>query len=74
MRQVKIFKGLESDVTKLEEEVNEWIRRSRANVVSLTGNISPQTVISGAKTSGLGQGSFPPSDVILVVLYETPGQ
>lgn len=73
MRQVKIFKGLESDVTRLEEEVNDWIRQSRANVVSLTGNISPQTISSGAKASGLGQGSFPPSDLVLIVLYEAPG-
>lgn len=40
MRQVKIFKGLESDVTKLEEEVNAWIHQTRSKVVFVTGNIS----------------------------------
>ena len=73
MRLVKIFKGLESDVGRLEEEVNAWIRQSRAKVVFVTGNISPQTTGSGAKASGLGQGSFPPSDVVLIVLYEATG-
>ena len=69
MQQVKIFKGVESDVSSLEEEINGWIRQSGARVLSITGNIAPQT--PGAAGAGLTQGGYPPSDVVLVVLYES---
>ena len=69
MQQVKIFKNLESNVAELEKEVNAWIRQSGAQVVSITGNIAPQ---SEASTSGGSLGSgFAPSDVVLIILYET---
>jgi len=70
MQQVKIFKGVENDLAGLEAEVNAWIRQSGARVVSLTGNIAPQSPSSRAG-GGLTQGTFAPSDVVLVVLYET---
>ena len=72
MQQVKLFKGLESDVTTLEAEVNAWIRQSRAKVISVTGNIAPQSEKPGAASGGLGKSPFSPSDVVLIVLYETP--
>lgn len=72
MQQVKLFKGIESDVTALEGEVNAWIRQSGARVLNITGNIAPQSEKSAAAPGGLGQGQFSPSDVILIVLYETP--
>ncbi len=71
MQQVKIFKAMESDVDSLENEVNAWIRESGAQVVSVTGNIAPQSEASGSSVSGLSQGRFAPSDVVLIVLYET---
>ncbi len=71
MQQVKLFKGLESDLSTLEGEVNAWIRQSGAKIVSITGNIAPQSEKSGAAPGGLGKGQFSPSDVILIVLYET---
>lgn len=74
MRFVKIFKGLENDVSSLEAEVNAWIRQSGAKVVFVTGNIAAQSVDPGSKSGGLTQSPFPPSDVILVVLYEAPGK
>jgi hypothetical protein len=73
MQQVKIFKGLENDLSTLETAVNDWIRKSRASVVSITGNIAPQSMPSGGNSPGLTKSSFPPSDVILVLLYEPPG-
>lgn len=72
MQQVKIFKSLESDVTDLERQVNAWIRQSRARITSITGNIAPQTETHDAKSAALGKGAFPPSDVMLIVLYEEP--
>jgi hypothetical protein len=70
MQQVKLFKGLESDVAALEGEVNAWIRQSGARVISATGNIAPQSQ-KAAASGGLGKSPFSPSDVILIVLYET---
>lgn len=72
MQQVKLFKGLESDVAALEGEVNAWIRQSGARVISITGNIAPQSQKAAAASGGLGKSPFSPSDVILIVLYETP--
>lgn len=71
MQQMKIFKGVENDLTALEGEVNAWLRQSGARVVGMTGNIAPQTVTPETKGGGAGRSYYPPSDVILVVLYET---
>ena len=73
MRLVKVFKGVESDVSALEREVNAWIRQTGAEVVTVSGNIAPQTVAPGSKSGGLSQSGFAPSDVVIVVLYEAPG-
>ncbi len=70
MQQVKLFKSVENQVDALEKEINDWLSRSGAKVISLTGNIAPQStkLESG---SGLGKSTFAPSDVLVVVLYET---
>ena len=71
MQQVKIFKNVENNLGELEQEVNAWISESGAQVISLTGNIAPQSDPSGA-SGGLSKGAFPPSDVVVILLYETP--
>ena len=70
MQQVKIFKNVENNLGELEQEVNAWISQSGARIVSLTGNIAPQSDPSVAG-GGLGNSTFPPSDVVIIVLYET---
>lgn len=70
MQQVKLFKGVENEVGALEREINDWLSRSAVKVVSLTGNIAPQSVKPDGG-GGLGKGSFSPSDVLVIVLYET---
>ena len=65
MHQVKIFKSIESEIPTLEEEMNQWLSESGAQVISITGNIAAQSTNGGA----LG-GSFSGSEVILFVLYE----
>ena len=70
MQQIKIFKNVENNVSELEREINAWISQSGARIVSLTGNIAPQSDPSAA-SGGLGKSSFPPSDVVVIVLYET---
>ncbi|MBN2473717.1 MAG: hypothetical protein JXB62_03865 [Pirellulales bacterium] len=72
MQQVRIFKSLETDLPALEAEVNGWIRQSKAKIVSITGNIAPQSPTPGDTKGGYMQSRFPPSDVVLIVLYETP--
>jgi hypothetical protein len=72
MQQVKIFKAIESDVPQLERQINAFLRDNPdAKVVQMTGNIAPQTE-GGQKaaTSSLGKG-IPPSDVLVILLYET---
>ena len=70
MQQVKIFKGIESEVASLESEINEWIRSSGAKVLNITGNIAPQTKDETSDAPALGHGPYAPSDVLVVVLYE----
>jgi hypothetical protein len=72
MQQVKIFKTLESDLTGLEREVNTWLARSNVRVIQMFGNIAPQSALAEGQSMTLHKGSFAPSDVMLVVLYEQP--
>jgi hypothetical protein len=70
MQQVKLFKGIENDLTTLEAEVNAWIRQNAAKVVSITGNLAPQTVTTETKATGAGRSYYPASDVLLIIVYE----
>ncbi|MBA61952.1 MAG: hypothetical protein CMJ76_06245 [Planctomycetaceae bacterium] len=63
MQQIKIFKSIESELTTMEDEINQWIAENDINVVNILGNIAPQT------PTGPGMGTFSSSDVLLVVLY-----
>ena len=69
MHQVKIFKGLESNLGGLEKEVNAWLAETNARVVQVFGNLAPQ---SGDRNEGNSLAAYPyvASDVLLVVLYE----
>ena len=70
MQQIKIFKSIESDVSDLERDINAWLKESGARVVNIFGNIAPQTITDPEKVKG--SRSFSPSDVLIVLLYETP--
>ena len=72
MQQVRIFKSVENEVGELEKEINGWIRESGATVMSITGNIAPQSGGTEAKSSGLSRSGSAPSDVVVIVLYEAP--
>jgi hypothetical protein len=71
MQQIKIFKGIENDLSALENEVNSWLRDSNAAVAKIIGNIAPQTLSRNVKSEGLSTGEYCPSDVLLIVLYES---
>jgi hypothetical protein len=69
MHQIKIFKGLESNLGALEKDVNAWLAESGARVVQMFGNLAAQ---SGQRneTNSLAAYPYVASDVLLVVLYE----
>ena len=71
MQQVQLFKGIESEVQSLQDQVNDWIRESGAKVISVSGNIAPQTLTRvDASSHTLSKGVFTASDVLIIVLYE----
>ena len=65
MQQVKIFKSVDTELADMERQINRWMRKSGARVLSITGNLAPQ-----AGAGGVGMNSFAASDVIVIVLYE----
>jgi hypothetical protein len=65
MQQVKLFKSIESELEDLQKAINEWIKESGAKIISITGNIAPQTGHGGGPMN-----TFASSDVLVVVLYE----
>jgi hypothetical protein len=71
MHQIRIFKGLESNLPALEKEVNHWLAESKARVVQIFGNLAAQ---SGARHEGNSLAAYPyvASDVMLVVVFEAP--
>lgn len=64
MQQVKLFKSIESELEDLQKAINTWIKESGAKIISITGNIAPQTGHSGPMNT------FASSDILVVVLYE----
>ena len=71
MPQIKIFKGLESNLEGLENQVNAWLKEPGIRVVQMFGNMAPQTLPSDTRiTSTLGQPQHVSSDVFLAFLYE----
>ena len=72
MQQVKIFKTIELELESVEKQINAWIKESKIRVISITGNIAPQTATAESKGLTSSKGGFAPSDVLVIVLYETP--
>jgi len=77
MQQIKLFVGREDHTADLEKEVNAWITDSGANILSISGNIAPQSVLpakqgGGTNLSATGTHTrrFAPSDILLIVTYE----
>ena len=64
IQQIKIFKSADSEVAEMEREINRWMRKSGAKVISVTGNLAAQSAGGGPMNS------FSGGDVIVVVLYE----
>lgn len=71
MHQVKIFKGLESNLPALEKEMNTWLAEAHVRVVQIFGNLASA---SGDRNEQNSLAAYPyvASDVLLVVVYELP--
>lgn len=72
VHQIKIFKGLEDDTSTIEHDVNQWLSESKVKVIQIIGNVAPQTLAADVVRNTLSKTNHPPSDVMLVVLYEKP--
>ena len=70
MHQIKIFKGLEDDASTIEHDVNEWLEQNKVKVIQIFGNVAPQTLAAEAVSNTLTRTAHPPSDILLVILYE----
>lgn len=68
--QIKIFKGVENEAAELEREVNQWLASFGGKVLNVVGNIAPQSVDVARGEPGLSKSGFPPSDLLLIVIYE----
>ncbi len=70
MHQIKIFKGIESETALLEKQVNEWLARENARVISVSGNIAPQSQPVDITGGSIRANPWPPSDVVIIVHYD----
>ena len=71
MQRVKLFKGLETEVEALEQQINDWAESEGAKIIQVTGNIATQSYNPAAKSGTSLHGNVSAaSDVLIVVLYE----
>jgi hypothetical protein len=64
MQQIKVFKSVDSEIPDMERQINRWMRKSGAKVISVTGNLASQSGGGGPMNSFAG------GDVLVIVLYE----
>ncbi|TWU51329.1 hypothetical protein [Rubripirellula reticaptiva] len=65
MQQVKLFKSVDTELPEMERQINRWMRKSGARVISISGNLAPQSGSSGGPLN-----SFSAGDVLIIVHYE----
>jgi hypothetical protein len=65
MQQVKIFKTVDTEIPELEKQINRWMRKSGARVLSITGNLAAQPHSGSGPLS-----SFTAGHILVIVLYE----
>ena len=71
MQRVKLFKGLETEVEALEQQINAWAESEGAKILQINGTIATQSYNPTAKAGNSLQGNVAaPSDVLITVLYE----
>jgi hypothetical protein len=72
LHQIKLFKGVESNLHAMEDEINDWLRQSNARVVHVFGNIAPQSAKLKPEPTRAGPAlGFSASDVLVAVVFES---
>ncbi|HVP72827.1 MAG TPA: hypothetical protein VMS30_03760 [Phycisphaerales bacterium] len=70
VHQIRLFKGVETEVRDMEKEINHWLKDTKARVVHLASNIAPQSndpqAFAGPKSR-----QFAPSDLFVAIVYDT---
>ena len=69
MHQIRLFKGVETEIRDMEKEINHWLKDSKARVVHLASNISPQSSDSPT-LAGPKSRQFAPSDLFVAIVYD----
>ncbi len=64
MQQVKLFQSVDTEIAEMERQINRWMRKSGAKVISVSGNLTSQSGGGGPLNSFAG------GDVLVIVLYE----
>ena len=71
MQRVKLFKGLECEVDRLEQQINEWAESEGAKILQGNSSIASQSYNPTAKSgSSLQRNIGVSSDILITVLYE----
>lgn len=70
MQQIKFFRAADTELTGLEQTVNSWLAENAIRVVQVFGNLASPPPQLDTKSLALSRGNRPPSDVLLVVVYE----
>jgi hypothetical protein len=65
VQQIKIFKSVDTEIPEMERQINRWMRKSGARVLSISGNLTSQSGNSGGPLN-----SFAAGDVMIIVHYE----
>jgi len=65
MQQVKIFKTVDTELPDMEKQINRWMRKSGARILSINGNLTSQGTAGSGPLNSFGAG-----DVLIIVLYE----
>jgi hypothetical protein len=69
VHQIRLFKGVETDIKEMEKEINSWLKDSKARVVHMSSNIAPQSnepqAFSGPKAR-----QFAPSDLFVAIVFD----
>ena len=69
MQQIKLFRGLDSELPRLQDQINRWLAESGARVIQMSGNLSPQSVLQDPKGAP-PLSPLVPSEVLVTILYE----
>ncbi|MEM6688185.1 MAG: hypothetical protein AAF664_02080 [Planctomycetota bacterium] len=68
MQQIKLFKFVDTEIDEMERQINRWMRKSGAKILSVGGNLSSQPAPTGLG----GVSSFAGSDILVILHYEVP--